>query len=126
MFDSLRAALRARGAAKPLESMDAIDQAGATGAAESLMEQVVKGAEIDPKDADFAPVEGVGVDEYATICKAIVNAGPQADEQKALVIVAEHGVDASKWTQIVEVWNERVMRSNPVKMRYSATFISQP
>jgi hypothetical protein len=23
-------------------------------------------------------------------------------------------------------WNERVLRSGPVKMRYSATFISQP
>jgi hypothetical protein len=126
LFDSLRGALRARGATETVASMDKIEQLGATDSAESLMEQVVGGAEIDPNHPDFAPVEGVDVDQYARICKAIVNAGPQPDEEKALAIVAEHGVDASRWTQIGEVWNERVLRSGPVKMRYSATFISQP
>jgi hypothetical protein len=126
LFDSLRGALRAHGAKESLGSMDKIEQLGAIDSAESLMEHVVSGAEIDPNDPDFAPVEGVDVDQYARICKAIVDAGPQPDELKALPIVAEHGVDASRWTQIAEVWNERVLRSGPVKMRYSATFIGQP
>jgi len=125
LFDSLRGALRAHGAKESVGSMGKIEELGATESAESLMQQVVSGAEIDPDDPDFAPVEGVDVDQYARICKVIVNACPQADEQRALGIVSEHGVDASRWMQIAEAWNERVRRSHAVKMRYSATFISQ-
>jgi hypothetical protein len=124
LIDSMRAAMRSRGATETLQQMDAMDAAGGTAAAEKYMEQMVGGAEIDPNDPDFAPVDGVGVDDYARICRAIVDAGPGLDEAAMHAVVKAQGVEPAKWAHIGEVWNERVMRSNPVKLRYSAKFIS--
>jgi hypothetical protein len=125
-MDTWRGMFKARGDTKNLEALDQLDAAGATEAVEQMLEQNLSNAQVDPTDPDFAPVEGVDVDRYAVICKKIVDAGPQTDEKLALSIVEEHGVDPSKWTQIAEVWNERVMRSHPVKMRYSAVFMGRP
>jgi len=125
MLDTMRGMLQARGAKKELENFDKLDNAGATDAAERFMEQTLAGAKVDPNDPDFAAVEGVDVDDYARICRKIADAGQQSDERLALSIVKEHGVDPTKWTAIAEVWNERVMRSHPVKIRYSAVFMGQ-
>lgn len=125
LLDTMRGMLQARGATKEVENFDKLDTAGATDAAERFMEQTLAGAEVDPNDPDFAAVERVDVDAYARICRKIADAGPQSDEQLALSIVKEHGVDPTAWTRIAEVWNERVMRSYPVKIRYSATFMGQ-
>jgi hypothetical protein len=115
--------LGARGAKEQVAGLDRIEAAGGTEAAEQMMRQTLADAEIDPGDPDFAAVEGVDVDQYARICKQIVDTGPQVDEQTSLRIVGEHGVDPAKWVHIAEVWNERVLRSHPVKMRYSRIFM---
>ena len=80
-------------------------------------------AEIDPNDPDFAPVDGIDIDRYARICRAVVDAGTTTDEDLAEVLRG-HDVDPSTWTRIAEIWNERVMRSAAVKMRYGKVFVT--
>ena len=103
--------------------MKPLDDPGAAATAEKFMEQTLSGAEIDPSDPDFAPVDGVDVDEYAQICRSVVDAGGQQDEAAFNRKIAEHGIDPEKWKAIAEAWNERVMRSEKVKLRYSRTFL---
>ena len=125
LLDSLRGVMRSVGAKGHLDQLYQIDQAGASDRVEAALEQSVQGAEIDPDDPDFAPVDGVDVDQYAHICKDIVDAGQQTDESKFTAILAEHKIERSAWTTIAETWNERVMRNPKVKMRYTATFLGQ-
>jgi hypothetical protein len=125
LLDSLRGVMRSVGAKGHLDQLGEIDQAGASDRVEDLLEQSVQGAEIDPNDPDFAPVDGVDIDQYAHICKDIVDAGQQTDETKFKAILAEHKIERSAWTPIAETWNERVMRNPKVKMRYTATFLGQ-
>jgi hypothetical protein len=125
LMDSWRRMFQARGDTAQLDALDQLEASGGAELAERMMEQQLAGATVDPSDPDFAPVDGVDVDKYAEICREIAHAGPQSDEQLALSIVGDHGVDPSKWGHIAEVWNERVMRSTPVKMRYAATFMGQ-
>lgn len=93
---------------------------------EGVMKPAVKAGllrgEIDPEDADFAPVQGVDVDEYARICKAIAHGG-HTDEAGLRKVLADHGLESDTWKPIAETWNERIMRSQPVKNRYAATFL---
>ena len=83
--------------------------------------------EIDASDADFQPVQGVDLDEYARIC-ASVNASQRKhsfDQATLDRILAEHGHQPGDWTAIANVWNERVMRNPAIKGRYVETFLSQ-
>lgn len=93
---------------------------------EGVMKLAVKAgllrSEIDPNDPDFAPVQGIDVDEYARICKAIAHGG-HTDEAALHRVLTDHGVDPAGWKAIAETWNERVMRSQPVKTRYAVTFL---
>ena len=125
LLDSLRGVMRSVGAKERLDQLDEVGRAGASDRAEAVLEQAVEGADIDPKDPDFAPVDGVDVDQYAHICKDIVDVGQQADERKFEAILAEHKIERSAWTTIAETWNERVMRNPKVKMRYTATFLGR-
>jgi hypothetical protein len=125
LLDSLRGVLRSRGAKDELDKLDAIDQAGASETVEAVLEQSVQGAQVDPNDPDFSPVEGVDIDQYAQICKEIVDGGQQTDEGKLKVILANHSIERSAWTPIADKWNQRIMRNPKVKMRYTATFLGR-
>jgi len=125
LFSNLRSALRAGNAATPAQQMDMVEAAGGMPAAEALLQQVVAGADVDPNDPAFAPFQGVDVDGYARVCKALVAAGPNLTIEQTNEIVQQHGFDPSKWTAVAEHWNQLVMTHDKVKMRYSATFISE-
>src|SRR5262245_21078116 len=79
--------------------------------------------DIDASDPDFAPVQGVGIDEYARVCAAerTSQLKHQFDQAALERIMQEHGHQPADWTPIANTWNERAMRKKKVQARYVET-----
>lgn len=66
--------------------------------------------------ADFEPVAGVSIETYAAISRTMNER--EAGQDAAVVIAAEHGVDASSWQAAMTEWNERMQRNPAVGTRF--------
>lgn len=99
---------------------------GARGAAKVLAKSKAFHVDIDPKDPDFAPVDGIGVDDYARInhdvWKRVKDAKSGAEEWAK--VLADHRVDKAAYDAAAKVWNDRIDRNGHVQMRYANTFMA--
>jgi hypothetical protein len=73
-------------------------------------------------DDDFAPVEGVDLETYTRVNKALVEAGHR-DEGPVPAFVAERGLDPATWKTVADTWTERILRSNEVKTRFGQLYL---
>jgi hypothetical protein len=60
--------------------------------------------------ADYEPIAGVSIEDYAAISKELANYN--YDQSQAVTIAAGKGISASSWEEAVDGWNKRI-RSNP-------------
>jgi hypothetical protein len=74
-------------------------------------------------DTDFAPVEGVDLETYTRVNKALVESGHR-DEGPVLAFVAEQGLDPDTWKTVADTWTERILRSNDVKQRFGHLYLA--
>ncbi|MBI2169774.1 MAG: hypothetical protein HYU28_09795 [Actinobacteria bacterium] len=90
---------------------------------QQYQEDMQRAAEADPNDPDFQPIEGVTLDQYATIqAHLIKNAvvGPENVNAYA----ESQGVPAGQWDQIAALWTARMSQSGAVRNRYGAVYQS--
>jgi hypothetical protein len=59
---------------------------------------------------DFEPIEGVSLELYAEISRALADRG--GDQSQAAQVAASKGVSAEGWQAAMDGWNGR-MRTNP-------------
>ena len=64
---------------------------------------------IAPDDAMFAPIEGVGYDDYVKLCVKMQPAG--TDTAKQLEIAKANGYDEAKWKTVSDGYTQRCMEN---------------
>jgi hypothetical protein len=97
----------------------------AMGAARVLAKSKAFHVDVDPKDPDFAPINGVGVDDYAAINHDIWKdyQAKKFDEADRQAIIKRHNIDPAAFDASAKEWNDRIDRNGHVQMRYANTFV---
>ena len=70
--------------------------------------------------ADYEPISGVSLEQYAVIAKGVAAVG--YDQARGPEIAAAHGVSADNWQAAFEGWNERIKGSPVVAGRFNALY----
>jgi hypothetical protein len=70
--------------------------------------------------ADYEPISGVSLEQYAQIAKGLAAVG--YDQSKGPEIAATHGVSADSWQAAVDGWNERIKSTPEIASRFNALY----
>jgi hypothetical protein len=70
--------------------------------------------------ADFAPVAGVSLEQFATIFKGA--AALSHDDARLAEIAQSRGIDADRWELAAAAWNARIQSSPAVASRFSQLY----
>lgn len=60
--------------------------------------------------ADYEPIAGVSLEQFATVCKGLAAHG--YDQSKAVEVAASHGISPENWQSAMDGWNTRI-KGNP-------------
>lgn len=82
---------------------------------------LARAAEADPDDPDFAPIEGISLDQYATITAGIIKNAVAGIEAVA-AFAESNGVAPGRWEQVNASWTSRMAQSNAVRQRYGMAY----
>jgi hypothetical protein len=74
----------------------------------------------DPAGADFEPVAGVSLEEFATVSKGVAAHG--YDGSRLAEIAQSHGIDPARWESAAQGWNARIQASPPVAQRFNQLY----
>lgn len=70
--------------------------------------------------ADFEPVAGVSIEQYAEVSKEVgANGG---DQSKAAEIAGSKGISAENWQAAVDGWNQRMQTNPAVGQRFNQLY----
>jgi len=73
-----------------------------------------------PAGADFEPIAGVSLDQFAAVSKGVAAFG--YDQSRLAAVAASHGIPAFTWETAAQGWNDRI-RSNPaVAQRFNQIY----
>lgn len=70
--------------------------------------------------ADFEPVAGVSLEEFATVSKGVVAYG--YDGSRLAEIAQSHGIDPARWDSAAQGWNARIQASPAVAQRFNQLY----
>ena len=70
--------------------------------------------------ADFEPVAGVSLEQFAAVSKGVAAFG--YDPTKLPEIAASKGIDAVTWDAASRGWNERIHRNRAVAQRFNQLY----
>lgn len=70
--------------------------------------------------ADFSPINGVTLEQYASICKGL-GAGA-ADPAQAHAAAAAAGIDAADWDAAMAGWGQRMQGGTAVGQKFNALY----
>lgn len=70
--------------------------------------------------ADFAPVAGVTLEQFATVSKALAAYG--YDDSRLTEIAQSRGIDPARWETAASAWNTRIQASPAVANRFSQLY----
>jgi hypothetical protein len=74
-------------------------------------------------DDSFEPVEGVDLETYTRVNKALVESGHR-DEGPVLAFVAEQGLDPTTWKTVADTWTARILEDDAVKARFGQLYLA--
>lgn len=100
------------------QEMAAAQQAAAMQAQQQAQASAAAAAQAG--GADFEPVAGVSLEQYAEVSKELANHG--YDQSKAIEIAASKGIDAESWQQAVDGWNGRMQTNPAIGQRFNALY----
>lgn len=75
----------------------------------------------DPDDPAFAPIEGVTLEQYATITGGLIKNGIGGAEQ-VRAFAESNGVRPGTWDAVSSGWTDRMRTSEAVRIRYGALY----
>jgi hypothetical protein len=70
--------------------------------------------------ADFEPVSGVTLDQFAAVSKGI--AAYNYDQSKLAEVAASQGIDPVSWENAAQGWNSRIQASPAVAQRFNQLY----
>lgn len=70
--------------------------------------------------ADFEPVAGVSLEQFATVSKGVAAYG--YDGARLVEIARSHGIDAVSWESGAQGWNARIQASPAVAQRFNQLY----
>lgn len=70
--------------------------------------------------ADYEPIAGVSIEDYAAISKELANYN--YDQSQAVTIAAGKGISASSWEEAVDGWNKRIRSHPTVGQRFNQLY----
>ena len=73
-----------------------------------------------PAGADFEPIAGVSLDQYAAVSKGVAAYG--YDQSKLVDVAASKGIAAFAWDTAYRGWNERIQRNPAVAQRFNQIY----
>jgi len=73
-----------------------------------------------PAGADFEPIAGVSLDQYAAVSKGVAAYG--YDQSKLVDVAASKGIAAFAWDTAYRGWNERIQRNHAVAQRFNQIY----
>jgi hypothetical protein len=100
-------------------------QAAQQAAAQAQMQQMEQQQQAAPAagaatGADFEPIAGVSIEQYAEVSKGL--ADYNYDQSKAVEIAASKGISPSDWEQAMTGWNARITANPAVAQRFNALY----
>ena len=69
----------------------------------------------------FDPIDGCTLDQYATICRALVRLPGGSVRQEAAAL-AELGLTAGRWTRIRDAWSERISSDPEIRAAFGRLY----
>jgi hypothetical protein len=78
------------------------------------------GQQAGPAGRDFEPIDGVSLDQFAAVTKAV--AAFNYDGSKLPGIAASKGIPAYAWETACNGWNERIKSNPAVAQRYNQLY----
>lgn len=100
------------------QQMAAAQQAAAQQAV--AQQQAAVTAQAEAGGADFEPVAGVTIEQYAEISKELAAQGN--DQSKAAGIAASKGISVENWDSAVAGWNQRMQGNPAVGQRFNQLY----
>lgn len=73
-----------------------------------------------PAGADFGPIGGVSLEQFAAVSKGVAAYG--YDASKLVEVAASQGIAASAWDTAYRGWNERIQRNRAVAQRFNQIY----
>jgi hypothetical protein len=73
-----------------------------------------------PVGPDFEPIDGVSLDQFAAVSKAV--AAFNYDQAKLAQIAASRGIPAFAWETASRGWNDRIKRNFAVAQRFNQIY----
>jgi hypothetical protein len=77
-------------------------------------------AAVAPAGPDFEPIDGVSLDQFAAVSKAV--AAFSHDQSKLAQIVVSRGIPMFAWETASPGWNDRVKRNFAVAQRFNQIY----
>lgn len=100
------------------QEMAAAQQAAAQQAV--AQQQAATTAAAEAGGADFEPVAGVTIEQYADVSKEVAASG--GDQSKAAAIAAGKGISADDWQAAMDGWNQRMQTNPAVGQRFNQLY----
>ncbi len=81
-------------------------------------------ASVDENDPIWEPIEGVGLDQYATVTKGAADQGI-TDEAGVLAYAEQQGISPEAFQAAMNGWNDRMKQSMAVGQRFNAVYMGR-
>jgi hypothetical protein len=81
-------------------------------------------ASVDENDPIWDPIEGVALEQYATITKGAAGQGI-TDEAGVLAYAEQQGVSQEAFAKAMAGWNDRMKQSMAVGQRFNAVYMGR-
>ena len=81
-------------------------------------------ASVDESDPIWDPIEGVALEQYATITKGAADHGI-TDEAGVLAYAEQQGVSSAAFASAMAGWNDRMKQSMAVGQRFNAVYMGR-
>lgn len=101
-------------------SAQAQQMAAAQQAACQAQAGLAAGAQPAAEGADFEPIAGVPIEEFAAVSKGVAAFG--YDPTKLPEIAASRGIAPADWQTAHQGWNERIKRNRAVAQRFNQLY----
>ena len=101
-------------------SAQAQQMAAAQQAAYQAQAGLAAGAQPAAEGADFEPIAGVSIEQFAAVSKGVAAFG--YDPTKLPEIAASRGIAPADWQTAHQGWNERIKRDRAVAQRFNQLY----
>lgn len=101
-------------------SAQAQQMAAAQQAAYQAQAGLAAGAQPAAGGADFEPIAGVSIEQFAAVSKGVAAFG--YDPTKLPEIAASRGIAPADWQTAHQGWNERIKRNRAVAQRFNQLY----